>query len=111
MSEETAFVKLTLEDSYGLKSTMEYSDSNDPCANDIVNMFYGAMIGLTFQESTILDAMLEFVADRRNTQYVDINNPQDNPDYRLDNNTSISSQPHLDDNINISYYTNRDRFE
>lgn len=111
MSEETTFVKLTLEDSYGLKSTMEYSDSSEPCADDIVNMFYGAMIGLTFQESTILDAMLEFVADRRNTQYVDINNPQDNPDYTVDNNTSISSQTPLDDNINISYYTNRDRIE
>lgn len=70
MCDEKQTIKLTLEDSNGNKSTMEYSGS-DIFASDVMNMFYSAMLGLTYQESLVLDAMLDFAADKRNTQYVD----------------------------------------
>ena len=85
MCEEKQTVKLALEDSYGNKSTIEYSDT-DIFASDIVNMFYSAMLGLTYQESSILDAMLDFAANKRNTQYVEIkpDNLDANPDEQYD---------------------------
>lgn len=87
MCNEKQTIKLTLEDSNGNKSTMEYSGS-DIFAGDVINMFYSAMLGLTYQESTILDAMLDFAADKRNTQYVDANAHQDN---RLDGSNLINN--------------------
>lgn len=86
MCNEKQTIKLTLEDSNGNKSTMEYSGS-DIFAGDVINMFYSAMLGLTYQESTILDAMLDFAADKRNTQYVNAN-AQDN---RLDGSNLINN--------------------
>lgn len=81
MCEEKQTVKLTLEDSFGNKSIMEHTDT-DILAYDIVNMFYSALLGLTYQESAILDAMLDFAADKRNTQYVEAKAGDDyiNPD-------------------------------
>lgn len=85
MCEEKQTVKLALEDSYGNKSTIEYSDT-EIFASNIVNMFYSAMLGLTYQESSILDAMLDFAANKRNTQYVEIkpDNLDANPDEQYD---------------------------
>lgn len=85
MCEEKQTIKLTLEDSYGNKSTIEYSDA-DIFANDVVNMFYSAMLGLTYQESSILDAMLDFAANKRKTQYVEVkpDNPDTKPDEQYD---------------------------
>lgn len=78
MCEEKQTIRLTLEDSYGNKAIMEQSD-NDIFTDDIVNMFYSAILGLTFQESSILDAMLDFVADKRGAHYIDLNNVNRNP--------------------------------
>lgn len=85
MCNEKQTIKLTLEDSNGNKSTMEYSGS-DIFAGDVINMFYSAMLGLTYQESSILDAMLDFAANKRNTQYVEIkpDNLDANPDEQYD---------------------------
>lgn len=85
MCNEKQTIKLTLEDSNGNKSTMEYSGS-DIFAGDVINMFYSAMLGLTYQESSILDAMLDFAANKRNTQYVEIkpDNLDANPDGQYD---------------------------
>lgn len=98
MCEEKQTIKLTLEDSYGNKSYMECSD-NDIFTGDIVNMFYSAMLGLTFQESSILDAMLDFVADKRGAHYIDLNNVNNdpNPDDQYDELPSYdeSCDPHF----------------
>lgn len=91
MCNEKQTIKLTLEDSNGNKSTMEYSGS-DIFAGDVINMFYSAMLGLTYQESSILDAMLDFAANKRNTQYVEIN-----PDEQYD-----CIDPHFGKSIVVS---------
>lgn len=97
MCEEKQTIKLTLEDSYGYKSTIEYSDA-DIFTSDVVNMFYSAMLGLTYQESSILDAMLDFAANKRKTQYVKIkpDNPDTKPDEQydcIDHHFGLNSDP------------------
>ena len=89
MCEEKETIRLMLGDSYGNISYMESSD-NDIFAGDVVNMFYSAMLGLTFQEASILDAMLDFVADKRGAHYIDLNHVHDdpNPDDQYDDELS-----------------------
>jgi len=103
MCEEKQTIRLMLGDSYGNRSYMECSD-NDIFAGDIVNMFYSAMLGLTFQESSVLDAMLDFVADKRGAHYIDLNHVHDdsNPDDQFDEfpDYDESCDPHFGTPIN-----------
>lgn len=76
MIEEKQTVKLTIEDSFGNKASVERSEP-DIFASDMVNMFYCAMLGLTYQESTVLDALIDFAASKRDTRYPHANNTDD----------------------------------
>lgn len=61
---EPAFTRLTMETSYGTKVTID-CDHADISADDAVQMFYTAMVGLTFNENSIAGAMDDFVKNKK----------------------------------------------
>ena len=61
--EKEPFSRLTLESSYGTKQIAEW-DHEDISIDDILDAFYGILIGATWHPQTILQAMQEFAEEK-----------------------------------------------
>ena len=62
-NEEKQFTRLTLENSYGHKITVDW-DHEDVDIEDLLNAFYASLIELTWLPETVLRNMRDFADER-----------------------------------------------